>query len=159
MPPRRSNDHHRRLLSTPDAAFMQRLEVSATYFGSARHKLHPAAFGLATFRGDRGDATLCDAHAGFTSNDAVSLAILRKRCIAAQLVGANQILWTIADDGWIYEARLTNAEKLEYHGYPVRASESIAELVYRRFAAWATASGTATDQDAASNCRALYGLK
>ena len=41
----------------------------------------------------------------------------------------------------------------EYHGYPVRPSEAIAELVYKRFSAWAIAHGNPQDQQAARACK------
>ncbi len=79
------------------------------------------------------------------------------RGITARLVGTN--LWTVDDTGWIYEARLTNADQAEYHGYPVRPKEPIAEPVFRRFKAWADEFGQASDKQAALNCAALYGFK
>ena len=63
------------------------------------------------------------------------------------------MIWAVADNGWIYEARLTNVGQTEYHGYPVRDSEPIAEPVYRRFAEWAHTSGDQGACLAAENCK------
>lgn len=77
-----------------------------------------------------------------------------ERGLRAGLIGTN--LWTVADDGWIFEGRVTNAVQAQYHGYPVRPAEAIAEPVYQRFKAWADAEGDAADKQAAENCAALY---
>jgi hypothetical protein len=68
-------------------------------------------------------------------------------------------IWTVSDAGWIYECRVTNPIQAEYHGYPVRGSEAIGELVYRRFASWAHSHGGIREQGVAAQCKALYGFK
>lgn len=81
------------------------------------------------------------------------------RGLKAGLVGENGILWAIADNGWIYEARITIRGQTEYHGYPVRSSEAVAQLVYERFTEWAHNHGDQRARDAATNCKHLYGFK
>ncbi len=89
---------------------------------------------------------------------------LLMRGILAGLIGHNErqgvptILWSIWDQGWIFEARITNAVLADYHGYPVLPSEAIAEQVYDRFTHWARADGDNLDRKAAENCGALYGF-
>ena len=78
------------------------------------------------------------------------------RGLQAGLVGDNGIIWAVANNGWIYEARVTNIGQNVYHGYPVRSSEPIAELVYRRFTNWAQHHGNQTARRAAENCKELY---
>jgi hypothetical protein len=88
-----------------------------------------------------------------------------QRGISAGLIGkhVNQnvpsMIWTISDRGWIFEARVTNAGQFDYHGYPVRPSEAIAEKVYQRFAVWSQAHGSNADKQAGANCQALYGFR
>ena len=41
----------------------------------------------------------------------------------------------------------------------MRPSEAIAELVYRRFSAWAKTHGTTQDQQAADACKEKYGFR
>jgi hypothetical protein len=72
--------------------------------------------------------------------------------------GRPKILWSVARSGWIFEARLTNAAQAEYHGYPVRPTEAIAEPVFLRFEAWVRSRGEGSDGDAARSCRNLYGF-
>lgn len=158
VPPRASDNLKRTLIEKPDAAQLSDLRVTINYAGHPKHKRNPHLYGLGTFNGERGDETLCDAHAGFRMKDMASIPSLLLRGIDAELVG-ERIVWTVADDGWIFEARLTNRDTNEYHGYPVRPSEAISELVFRRFSVWAKQFGSASDKMAMSNCAQRYGFK
>jgi hypothetical protein len=126
------------------------------YGGSSKHKRNPAVFGLEAFHGQRGDATLCDDHANFQPTDMSRVPLLARRGISAGLVGTN--IWTVDNNGWIYEAEITNAVQHEYHAYPVRPTDSIAETIYERYAEWAAEHGRASDRTAAANCKAKYGF-
>jgi hypothetical protein len=159
LPTRHSDNDKRRLHPAPDATLIARLATAARYSGSNKHKADPAPWGLPPFVGKRGDETLCDRHAGFAPRQDHSIPRLLRRGIHAGLIGDTQrLLWTIGDDGWIFEGRITNAEQHEYHGYPVRPNEAIAEAVYRRFACWASTQGSHEDRNAAARCRAMYGF-
>lgn len=84
---------------------------------------------------------------------------LLRRGIQAGLLGIGGEIWTLSDTGWIYECRLTNPSQSEYHGYPVRGSEAIAELVYARFASWVRHQGGAPELAIIRQCKALYGFR
>lgn len=121
-------------------------------------------FGLAPYTKRRGDETLCDKHAGFAPEQMESVAQLLFRGIRAGLIAKSvdfppPIVWCIGDDGWIFEARITNAGQAEYHGYPVRSSEAIACDVFQRYAAWADTHGDQQDREAAMRCQAFYRFK
>jgi hypothetical protein len=154
IPPRNSDNNKRRLAPEvlPDRIAVLRETVH--YEGSPKHKKNPVIFGLEPFRGDRGDATLCDEHASFQPANMAAIPAMIDRGLRAGLIGTN--IWAVADDGWIFQGSVTNADQGEYHGYPVRPTEAIAEPVYRRFKAWADAEGNAADKQAAENCAALY---
>lgn len=93
--------------------------------------MHPIAFGLSISPGaKRGDATLCDEHAGFTPDKVRTIPRLIQRGLRAGLVGRGNLIWTVGYDGWIFEGRPTNVSTGEYHGYPVLDWESIARPVY-----------------------------
>jgi hypothetical protein len=165
LPPRDSDNEKRRLEPDPDPVRLQSLLQKAKYRGIARHKSAPRDFGiLDDSGGSRSDATLCDRDAGFSPSDVATIPDLIRRGITAGLVGHNwrpgipTIIWPVADNGWIFEGRITNRETAEYHGYPVRPSEAIASLVFKRFAKWAETNGTAADKRAAANCQVIYGL-
>ena len=164
LPIRRSDNEKRRLHPSPDGAALARLAARASYHGISKHKAEPLKFGLSLPGGGRGDESLCDEHASFQPNDWNSIPGLLARGIMAGLVGkfegdgVPRILWTVWDQGWIFEARVTNIALADYHGYPVRPSESIAELIYHRFRDWAYVQGSGVDRQAAANCHALYGF-
>ena len=160
LPRRLSDNNRRKLLESPEPGLIDGLLARASYKGSPKHKAHPHLYGLPAFSGKRGDATLCDTHSGFLPQHMASIPEMLRRGIQAGLIGADgETIWTISDTGWIYECRLTNPAQAEYHGYPVRGSEAIGELVYRRFASWADAKGSAADQAVARQCKALYGFR
>jgi hypothetical protein len=156
IPPRRSENTKRRLADDVPLAARAQLLATVRFAGSSKHKRNPSIFGLEPFRGIRGDATLCDAHANFQPADMVRVPSLIRRGVNAGLVGTN--VWTVDDNGWIYEAEITNRDHQEYHAYPVRPAESIAEKVYERYVRWAEERGNAADRQAARNCRAFYGF-
>jgi hypothetical protein len=164
LPARRSDNDKRRLHPAPDRGALDALSVRAEYRGISKHKAKPLRFGLPLHSGPRGDETLCDEHAGFEPSDLEDARRLLVRGFAAGLVGHVErqgiptVVWTVSDHGWIFEARVTNAGKAEYHGYPVRPSEAIAEQVFRRFVTWAQTVGSASDRQAAENCQVLYGI-
>ncbi len=116
------------------------MSVRATFAGSAKHKLSPRAFGLEPAHSDEDD-TCCDGHAGFTPADMARVPDPLKRGILAGLIGENDrkgdptLLWTIDDDGWIDEARITTPTRAVYHAYPLLPSDAFARKVIERVAA------------------------
>jgi hypothetical protein len=164
IPPRSSDNVKRELHPEPEPALLQKLCKTARYVGIAKHKESPRRFGLAPYTKRRGDETLCDKHAGFAPEQMESVAQLLFRGIRAGLIAKSvdfppPIVWCIGDDGWIFEARITNAGQAEYHGYPVRSSEAIACDVFQRYAAWADTHGDQQDREAAMRCQAFYRFK
>lgn len=159
LPPRKSDNHKRRLKKDVKLEVVLDLLARVFYKGHPKHKRHPHLFGLEPFNGNRGDSTLCDEDANFDLTRMAEVPSLIERGLRARLVGSNALLWTVADDGWIFEGRLTNPVTLEYHGYPVRQNEAIAKKVCFRYWEWAFISGGETDQEAALKCAALYKLK
>ena len=156
LPARHSNNDKRRLIQNPDPDDIAQLQQNITYQGSSKHKQYPDEYGLTPFQGNRGDATLCDRDADFQLKDRKSIPQMIQRGLQAGLVGKNRIIWAVADNGWIYEARITNVGKTEYHGYPVRRTEPIAEMVYRRFKKWVKGHGDPLARQAVQQCKARY---
>lgn len=164
LPARGSDNDKRRLHPDPRAGALESLIERAVYNGTSKHKENPLRFDLPVYTGRRGDETLCDRDAGFAPDDRKTIPALLIRGIRAGLIGHIErqgiptILWSVSDQGWIFEARISNVGLADYHGYPVRPSESITEQIYCRFRDWARTQGTPEDQKAAANCRALYGI-
>ena len=143
----------------PTDAIIQQMRDTVWYEGSSKHKLHPHLFGLEPFNGERDDATLCD-EADFQPAQMAEVPTLIERGISAGLIGhTRRILWTVADDGWIFEARETNPDTAQFHGYPILPEESIARLVFDRFALWANERGTPADRAASASCGLRYGFR
>jgi hypothetical protein len=155
---RNSDNCKRKLVEDSDIEINKRRLSNAFFKGYAKHKAYPRAFGLPPFQAERGDATLCDRDAGFQSTDSHRIPDLLQRGITAGLIG-ERMIWTIDDNGWIYELRLTNRGTDEYHGYPVRSTEAIAEIVFRRYEEWAKSQRPGSDVDAVEACRDRYGFR
>jgi hypothetical protein len=112
--------------------------------GSGKHKLEPRAFDLAPAPSD-GDDTYCDGHADFTPQEVSRIPDLIQRGIRANLLDARSshddplLIWTIDDNGWIYEGKLTNPGQGIYHGYPVLPTDPLAKTLIRRYGDWVNA--------------------
>ena len=146
-------------MPAPPGHLIERMLQIVHYEGSSKHKLHPHLFGLQPFNADRDDATLCD-EADFQPDQMAGIPALLQRGIRAGLIGHTaRLLWTVADDGWIFEARETNRESAQFHGYPILPEESIGRLVFDRFTNWANAHGAPADRSAAAACRLRYNFR
>lgn len=157
---RKSDNNKRSLLDDPPAALIEDLLRRATYEPSSKHKRHPHLYGLEPFRGNRSDGTMCDQHAEFKPAQVRTIPRLLRRGIQAGLIGHDErVIWTVGDDGWIYEGRKTNPARLEFHGYPLRHGEPIVTPVWRRFTAWADRNGSPVDRTAAVECGYRYGVR
>lgn len=156
---RHSDNEKRRLMKEPSDDLVRSMLDTVRYSGSSKHKLHPHLYDLPPFNGYRGDATLCD-DADFGPARMTEVPALVRRGIRAGLIGhTGRIVRTVADDGWIFEARETNRDTAEFHGYPVLANEAIARAVLERFSDWAAKRGTPEDRSASDSCRLRYGLR
>jgi hypothetical protein len=136
----RSSDNQKRKLRTPTPApgELAALVHRARFEGSGKHKAVPRAFGLEP-TSPAADDTLCDEHADFSPADMARLPTLLERGILAGLIserdtqGDPAILWTVDDNGWIYEARITTQTQAVYHGYPLLPGDAFARKVISRY--------------------------
>ena len=116
------------------------------YAPYAKRKLAPRAFGLEPTAGIPEDTSFCDGHAGWQPADGARLPDLMSRGVRAGLVsdqwrlGDPALLWSVDDDGWIFEARLTVAGQALYHGYPMLPRDAMAPKVIARYAEWVYAT-------------------
>ena len=154
LPPRRDEMRKRYLDPAPSPRTIADRFSGFRYEGSPKHKGNASIFDLEQFRGDRGDATMCDVHAGWRPSDAARIPMLQDRARAAGLIG--NLIWTVDDNGWVYELEVTNAAQNQHHGFPLLPGDPVAELVARRFAAWATSAGTSKDKEASDECNSRY---
>jgi hypothetical protein len=140
--PRSSENMKRNLCAVPPTFHeRQMLAGRVRYGGYSKHKLNPHLWGLTAYGGNAPDRTFCE-DAGFHLPDQSRIPALLKRGIDAGLFGDlvsrgdPTMLWTIDDNGWIYELRLTTPSQALYHGYPVRPSNAFSLKVISRFEEW-----------------------
>lgn len=138
--PQRSRNNAKRRLSVLVPTDMERdnLIACASYGAYAKHKYNPAAYHLAPYAGQDEERTYCDEHAGFGKADVARVPTLLRRgiqlglCSDRKADNAPAMLWTIDDNGWIYELRVTNVDLFQYHGYPVLTNDAFAKQVLAR---------------------------
>lgn len=133
------NDPRRLSEAMPSPAERAALAARATFDPYSKHKRNPGAYGLKGYEGEDEDPSYCDEHANFQPADMVRAPALLKRGIDAGLFGKTLkkgdpgLLWTVDDNGWIYEAQITNPGYALYHAYPVLPNEAIARKVLMRY--------------------------
>lgn len=142
---RSAENDPRRLLEPPPPSQTRGLLAAKADFGPySKHKRHPHLYNLKPYEGEDEDPTYCDEHADFGPADIPRALSLLKRGIAAGLFGKGtkkgdpSLLWTVDDNGWIYEAQITNPGYGLYHAYPVLPNEAIAGKVLMRYADYVT---------------------
>jgi len=110
----------------------------ASYGAYSKHKFNPTAYKLIPYAGPDLERTYCDAHSNFGKDDFSRIPALLARGVMLGLWSEQatdctpDLLWTIDDTGWIFEMRITNSGKSEYHGYPVLTGDAFARHVLIR---------------------------
>jgi hypothetical protein len=138
---RHSDNDKRRLREAPPLDYRRSLAGRARFKGSGKHKLQPRGFGLKPAPSGEDD-TYCDGHAGFSPADMTRTPLLLQRGILAGLIGHNDkqgdptLIWTVDDNGWIYEGRITIPGQALYHGYPILPSDAVGKIVIARYTQW-----------------------
>ena len=114
------------------------LVSKARYEGSAFHKARPNDFGLTPPTNPRKDKTLCDEADIFDKATAKRLfdAALVHGLVSEQQTGDGfpKQLWVV-DRGRVYELMYGGSQAGCYHGYPIRDSDPLADLVRARWGA------------------------
>lgn len=154
IPERSRNNPKRRLRAVvPNTGERVELGNRANYGPYSKHKFHPHVYGLSAYMGQDDERTYCDAHAQFKPEDCARIPLLLRRGIGLGLWSERgdedgpALLWTIDDNGWIFELRVTNAGLAQYHGYPVVPGDAFALHVLTRAREVAFAGGDFQIQD------------
>lgn len=156
-----SNDARRLVEPAPPVGARNALMAKATLGPYSKHKKNPHAYGLKSYTGADEDPSYCDEHAGFGPEDMPRAKGLLDRGIDAGLFGGAPkkgdpgLLWSVDDNGWIYEAQVTNPGYSVYHAYPVLPGEAIARKVLLRYADYVR-GGHANLQNSLAQAQARY---
>lgn len=148
----RSRDNPKRRLSSSIPRDAERDELcNAVQYGPySKHKYNPIAYGLKPYGGPDVERTYCDEHAKFAHADSSRIPRLLRRGLHLGLQSERAagdvpaMIWTIDDNGWIYELRITNAGQAEYHGYPILQNDAFARQILARARTVAFAQGGPT---------------
>lgn len=159
----RSSNNDKRKLHAPVPSTQDReaLAARASYAGSGKHKLEPRAFHLKPAPPDADDS-FCDGHAGFEPADMERVGDLLERGILAGLIGHRDvqgdptILWSVDDNGWIYELRITVPTQAIYHGYPLLVGDAFAKKVISSYNRYVYAHPQLGLEPSLENARELY---
>lgn len=134
----RNNANRRLSLALPPLDQRQAMVARVQYGAYSKHKYNPSAYKLNPYAGMDVERTYCDAHAKFGKDDFSRIPGLLYRGVMLGLWSeqADQspptLLWTVDNSGWIFELRITNAEQVLYHGYPLLPQDAFARHVLVR---------------------------
>lgn len=160
-----ANDPRRLSEAPPSDEARANLAARATFDPYSKHKRHPTAYGLKPYEGADEDPTYCDEHADFKPVDMPRAPGLLRRGIEAGLFGKFKkpededpgLLWSVDDNGWIYEAQITNPGYAVYHAYPVLPNEAIAQKVLMRYQDYVGGQNSALLTASLAAARRRYG--
>lgn len=132
---RSGNNPKRRIipLTQLDADAREQLAARVRYVGSGHHKRSPADYGMDR-TSPRPTKSLCDAAKLVTLDEARRL--LREGILRAMVspLGNDSFpkyVWSVADDGEVYEAKTHPNTPGQYHGYPLEAEDDMRSYVTR----------------------------
>lgn len=134
----RNNANRRLIAALPTTASRVELSARVTYGGYSKHKFNPTAYKLSPYAGQDEERTYCDAHANFGKEKLYRIPALLVRGVMLGLWSdqnngdAPSLLWTLDENGWIFELRITNSGQAQYHGYPVLPGDAFARHVLVR---------------------------
>lgn len=106
------------------------------YTGNPEHKRNPGDYGLTPPADPRPDKTLCDRVGIFRRADAAALlrAGIRRGLVSVQRRGGwPQNVWSVLNHRDVVEAQLENAERGEYHGYPLTDRDPLRDQILERW--------------------------
>lgn len=131
---KRQGNNPKRRISSPGrltADERRQLAGAVRYVGSASHKLHPAAYGFPRSE-PRPQKSLCDMVRPILLPEAVKLVadgIERGMFSEPQSDGFPKFIWSVSEQGEVFEAKTDRHGTGEYHGYPLEDEDSMRDHV------------------------------
>jgi hypothetical protein len=123
---------------TEDEQIKIDLAARVRYTGNPQHKRDPGDFGLTPPSSPRQNASLCDE--ANVRHRAEALSLLRAGIVAGLISkqtreGFPSQIWSVREDGVVFEAELENSGLGQYHGYPMPFGDPFRLVVLARFGA------------------------
>lgn len=109
----------------------KRLERDVRYIGSANHKLHPAAYGFPRPE-PRPNKSVCDMERDILLPEAkqlVARGIQYDMFSELQADGFPKFIWSVSENGEVFEAKTDRNGTGEYHGYPLEDEDAMYKYV------------------------------
>lgn len=113
------------------------LSAKAVYTGNPQHKRAPGDYGLTPPTQPRPGKTLCDGARQISKAEATALlkrGLLKGMFSQCELGHWPQNIWSVSDEGEIFEAQLENREMGAYHGYPVPEDDDFRRMIQQEWA-------------------------
>lgn len=138
MRSRSGNNPKRRIIPSVDldANAREQLTARVRYVGSGHHKRNPASYSMDRTN-PRPTKSLCDAAKHVALDEAQRLlreGILRVMVSPLGNDGFPKYIWSVADDGEVYEAKTHPNTPGQYHGYPLEGEDDMRSYVSRLWA-------------------------
>ncbi|MEQ8765804.1 MAG: hypothetical protein RL885_17915 [Planctomycetota bacterium] len=128
---KRRKETRRKIRKTPLTDEEWKVLQEARYEGSPFHKRNPGDFGFAP--APRQDKTLCDEAGVFTLEEAqrlLSLAVERGLVSDTTTHGGfPKQMWVVDEEGRVFEAMHGGSHDSHYHGYPIRETDPLHQLI------------------------------
>lgn len=133
MPKRTSNNPKRRVVPVElvSAEDVLRLSESARYVGSGHHKRNPADYGFERTN-PRPTKSICDMTGlvPLALAQSLMLAGIRKKMVSAILDdGFPKFIWSVTDNGQVYESKTHHNTPGQYHGYPLEKDDDMHDYI------------------------------
>lgn len=136
----RSGFNPKRRIAPLDALSLeerQALSTRVSYGGNPEHKRSPGDYGLTPPASPRPGKTLCDGTRNIPKEEATRLLVnglikgMFSPCNAEQWP---QNIWSLSNNGEIFEAELENCIRGVYHGYPMPKNDFFRSVVNTEWA-------------------------
>lgn len=131
----RSGNNPKRRVAAPDsitAELLDRLQKNAKYVGSGHHKRNPVDYGFDR-SSPRPTKSLCDANRSIRKDEASALLRrgLEKKMVSAMKESDEfpKYIWSVSDQGEVFEAKTHANTPGEYHGYPLENDDDLRDYI------------------------------
>jgi hypothetical protein len=112
------------------------LAARASYGGNPEHKRSPGDYGLIPPASPRPGKTLCDGTRNIPKEEATDLLVgglLKGMCSQCNSETFPKNIWSVSENGEVFEAQLENQVEGIYHGYPVPNDDDFINVIQKEW--------------------------